>query len=67
MATNALMAEWKAGRVPHVLPVKAAAVQTWPRVPAGPDRLESLYGMWLDHMKPEKRDALRSFLFPGQI
>lgn len=57
-----ILQEWREGRVPHVQPSLPQAKRVWGRVPAGPDRLEKLLGMWIDKLPEDRKDALRLFL-----
>lgn len=57
--------DWEAGLVPHIRPERPNPVREWPRVPAGPDRLQSLMDMWMSGLPHENQMALKAFLFPG--
>ena len=67
MANLNVLADWLAGKVPHVNPERPKAVREWPRVPAGPDRLAKLMNMWVGGLPLESRQALRSFMLHGSV
>ena len=45
--------------------VSPSPVREWPRIPAGPDRLQSLMDMWISELPHENQMALKAFLFLG--
>ena len=57
--------DWDAGLVPHIRPERPSPVREWPRIPAGPDRLQSLMDMWISELPHENQMALKAFLFLG--
>lgn len=57
---------FKTGEVPHIKPEVPCPSRSWPRIPAGPERLEQLLSLWFAELPDHRKDSLRAFLSLGQ-
>eukprot|EP00438_Fugacium_kawagutii_P014006 Skav204081 [mRNA] locus=scaffold3129:117954:120142:+ [translate_table: standard] len=61
-----VLKDWQAGHVPDVRPSKIYDKNVWPRVSAGPERLQRLMDMWLQGLSDEVKDTLRNWLLSAE-